>query len=56
MFVFAKEDQRAELESLGYRYIYEQVLNGIKYYIYQSTNGNMNFDKSKYIVSNTMFF
>ena len=55
MFVFAKEDQRAELESLGYRYIYEQILNGIKYYIYRA-NGNMNFDKSKYIVSNTMYF
>ena len=35
--------------------IYEQILNGIKYYIYRA-NGNMNFDKSKYIVSNTMYF
>lgn len=55
MFIYAREDQRKEVESLGHRYVYELTLNGIKYYVYNMV-GDMNFDKRDYIVSKNMYF
>ena len=55
MFIYAREDQKQEIESLGHRYVYELIQNGIKYYVYNMV-GDMNFDKKDYIVSKNMYF
>ena len=58
MFYYITEEQKKEFEEKNpyVRYVYEQMLGDKKYYVYQSSNINANFDKSKYIVSNTMYF